>query len=98
MSKQSKPNYKFREDELIQEFREYIDSTYDGHYGAGGLQSFEIIVDRGHGMGFSSGNVDKYNDRYSKKGETPDDWRKDIMKTIHYSLLKLYVHDLTHKK
>ena len=85
--------YKFREDQLIEEFKNYIDQTYSGHYGQGGLQSSEIIVDRGHGMGFFSGNIDKYNGRYGKKGDTPADFRKDIMKTIHYSLLKLYEHD-----
>jgi|SRR6056300_562610 len=84
--------YKFREDELIDEFRKYIDSTYSGHYGQGGLQSSEIIVDRGHGMGFFSGNVDKYNGRYGKKG-TAKDHRKDIMKIIHYGFLMLYEHD-----
>lgn len=89
-------DYKFRESELIEEFKRYIDSTYSGHYGQGGLQSSEIIVDRGHGMGFFSGNIDKYNDRYSKKGDTPDDWRKDIMKTIHYGFLKLFEHDRIH--
>ena len=26
-------DYKFREDELISEFADYIDSTYNGHYG-----------------------------------------------------------------
>ena len=88
--------YKFREDELIDEFKRYIDSTYKGHYGQGGLQSSEIIVDRGHGMGFFSGNIDKYNDRYGKKGESPEDWRKDIMKTIHYGFLKLFEHDRMH--
>lgn len=86
-------NYKFREDELIKEVKDYVDSTYVGHYGQGGLQSSEIIVDRGHGIGFFSGNIDKYNYRYSKKGDTPAVWRKDIMKTIHYGLLKLYEHD-----
>ena len=74
--------YKFREDQLIEEFKNYIDQTYSGHYGQGGLQSSEIIVDRGHGMGFFSGNIDKYNGRYGKKGETSADFRKDIMKTI----------------
>lgn len=86
-------DYKFREDELIEEFKTYIDSTYKGHYGQGGLQSSEIIVDRGHGMGFFSGNIDKYNDRYGKKGDGPKDWRKDILKTIHYGFLKLFEHD-----
>jgi hypothetical protein len=44
------PNYKFREDELIAEFTKYIDQTYGGHYGQGGLQSSEVIVDRGHAL------------------------------------------------
>ena len=89
-------NYKFNEDVLIREFFDYVNSTYKGHYGHGGLQSAEIIVDRGHGMGFFAGNIDKYNDRYGKKGESPDDWRKDIIKTIHYSFFKLYEHDRLH--
>lgn len=88
----SSPDYKFREDELIEEFRKYINTTYDGHYGQGGLQSSEVIVDRGHGMGFFLGNVDKYNGRYGKKG-TPIDHRKDIVKIIHYGFLALYEHD-----
>ena len=87
-----KPNYKFREDELIAEFTKYIDKTYGGHYGQGGLQSSEVIVDRGHGIGFFLGNVDKYNGRYGKKGE-PADHRKDIVKIIHYGFLALYEHD-----
>ena len=90
--------YKFREAELIEEFKRYIDSTYSGHYGQGGLQSSEIIVDRGHCMGFFSGNVDKYNGRYGKKGDSPDDHRKDIMKIIHYGFLMLYEHDRLNKE
>lgn len=85
-------NYKFREDELIQEFKDYIDATYSGHYGQGKLQSSEVIVDRGHGLGFFLGNVDKYNARYGKKG-TPSDHRKDLVKVLHYALLALYEHD-----
>ena len=84
--------YKFREDELIQEFKNYIDATYSGHYGHGGFQSSEVIVDRGHGLGFFLGNVDKYNGRYGKKGSA-DDHRKDLMKILHYALLALYEHD-----
>jgi len=88
-----KIDYKFREDEILHEVSQYIDSTYSGHYGHGGFQSSEVIVDRGHGLGFFLGNVDKYNGRYGKKGDTPDVWRKDLMKIIHYSLLALYEHD-----
>jgi len=89
------PNYKFNEGELIKEFQAYVDNTYGGHYGQGGLQSSEVIVDRGHGMGFFLGNVDKYNGRYGKKG-TPADHRKDLMKIIHYGFLALYEHDRIH--
>lgn len=84
--------YKFREDELIEEFTKYIEKTYGGHYGQGTLQSSEIIVDRGHGMGFFLGNVDKYTGRYGKKGEVSDH-RKDLIKVIHYGFLALYEHD-----
>jgi len=91
------PNYKFREDQLIAEFTKYIDQTYDGHYGQGGLQSSEVIVDRGHGIGFFLGNVDKYNGRYGKKGE-PADHRKDIVKIIHYGFFALYEHDRLHSE
>lgn len=91
----SKKDYKFNEDVLVQEFMDYIDSTYKGHYGQGGLQSAEVIVDRGHGLGFFLGNVDKYNARYGKKGD-PSDHRKDVMKVIHYAFLALYEHDRIH--
>jgi|TARA_Y100000385_G_C13060682_1_gene624250 hypothetical protein len=85
-------NYKFNEGALIKELQAYIDSTYDAHYGQGGLQSSEVIVDRGHGLGFFLGNVDKYNARYGKKGDVKDH-RKDLMKVLHYALLALYEHD-----
>ena len=91
----SKKIYKFNEDVLVKEFMDYIDSTYGGHYGQGGLQSAEVIVDRGHGLGFFLGNVDKYNARYGKKGE-PADHRKDILKVIHYAFLALNEHDRIH--
>jgi hypothetical protein len=86
-------SYKFREDELINEFSEYIDKTYSGHYATGTLQSAEVIVDRGHGQGFFHGNIDKYNGRYGKKGSSPAEHRKDILKIIHYGFLALYEHD-----
>jgi hypothetical protein len=91
----TKKIYKFNEDVLVKEFMDYIDSTYGGHYGQGGLQSAEVIVDRGHGLGFFLGNVDKYNARYGKKGSRSDH-RKDILKVIHYAFLALNEHDRIH--
>ena len=91
------PNYNFNEGALIKEFQSYIDSTYGQHYGQGRLQSSEVIIDRGHGLGFFLGNVDKYNARYGKKG-TSEDHRKDLMKVLHYGLLALYEHDRSNSK
>lgn len=86
-------DYKFNEGELINEFQRYIDSTYDAHYSTSGYQSSEVIIDRGRGMGFFLGNVDKYSARYGNKG-TVQDHRKDLMKVLHYTLLALHTHDL----
>jgi hypothetical protein len=85
-------DYKFNEGALIQEFKEYIDSTYDGHYATNKFQSTEVIIERGHGTGFCMGNVDKYSNRYGKKGSR-EDARKDLMKVLHYALIQLYIHD-----
>lgn len=86
--------YKFREDELLDELRAYVDATYGQHYaGSDRFQSTEVIIDRDRGEGFCLGNVDKYSNRYGRKGENPAEWRKDLMKILHYSLLMLYVHD-----
>jgi hypothetical protein len=84
--------YKFNEKQYIDEFQIYIDKTYDGHYSSNQFQSTEVIIDRGHGTGFCMGNVDKYSNRYGKKG-SKDDARKDLMKILHYALIQLHIHD-----
>lgn len=87
-----KIQYKFNEAELIAEFKDYIDSTYGGHYSKDNFQATEFIIDGGHGTGFCIGNVLKYAQRYGKKGSAADA-RKDLMKVLHYALIQLYVHD-----
>tara|TARA_B100001248_G_C27390970_1_gene462321 strand:+ start:1571 stop:1915 length:345 start_codon:yes stop_codon:yes gene_type:complete len=84
--------YKFNEDELLKELKIYIDKTYSMHYSKNQFQSTEFIIDSGHGTGFLIGNIMKYAQRYGRKG-SPEEWRKDLMKIIHYSLLALYNHD-----
>ena len=88
----SDPNYTFDEGEYIQEFKSYVDSTYNQHYAKDKFQATEFIIDGGHGTGFCIGNVLKYAQRYGKKG-SKEDARKDLMKVLHYALLQLYVHD-----
>lgn len=87
--------YKFNEGLLVDQLREYIDSTYDGHYSKNKFQSTEFIIDCGHGMGFALGNVLKYAQRYGKKDGAN---RKDLMKILHYALIALHQHDLNNKE
>lgn len=86
-------DYKFNEGELIEEFKNYIDSTYSQHYSLEKFQALEFIIDGGHGPGFCIGSILKYTQRYGKKG-TAAEARKDVLKIIHYAILQLYLHDL----
>ena len=80
--------YKFKEDQVITEIKEWIDSTYDKHYSMNKIQSTEFINDAGHGVGFCLGNIIKYAQRYGKK----DGYRReDVLKIIHYAIILLSI-------
>ena len=85
-----KIDYKYNEGELLKEFAQYVDNTYDQHYSLNKYQSTEFIIDSGHGEGFCIGNIMKYAQRYGKKGGRN---RKDLLKVLHYALFMLFVHD-----
>ena len=85
-------SYKYSEDRIFKELKEYIDKTYDQHYSQNKYQSTEFIIDSGHGTGFCIGNILKYAQRYGKKG-TREDARKDLLKVIHYGIMALHNHD-----
>ena len=86
-------DYKFNEDENLNELKKHIDATYDSHYSKEQFQATEFIVDGGHGTGFCIGNIMKYAQRYGKKGDATQA-RKDLMKILHYAIIQLHVHDL----
>lgn len=85
-------DYKFKEDKILEELKEYVDATYSEHYSTEKYQATDMIFDAGHGVGFTVGNVLKYAKRYGKKG-THADARKDLMKIIHYAMMAVYLHD-----
>lgn len=87
--------YKYSEDKLLSELKAYVDSTYKEHYAQGKIQTTEFIIDNGHGVSFTAGNIIKYCQRYGKKEGRN---RKDILKVLHYALIMLYVHDLEAQK
>jgi len=86
-------HYKYNEDVILDELRDYVDSTYKGHYSQNKYQATEFILDSGHGAGFCIGNIMKYAQRYGHKG-TEEDWRYDLMKVIHYAIIALHNHDV----
>ena len=89
--KQKNPNYKYGEDKILTELKEYIDSTYDEHYSKNRFQATEFIIDGGHGEGFCIGNIMKYAQRYGKKGGKN---RRDLLKVIHYGIIALHVNEM----
>ena len=82
-------DYKFNEGEILKEIQKYVDSTYEQHYATGKLQSTEFILDTGHGLGFTIGNIIKYAQRYGKKDGFN---KKDLLKVIHYAIIALSIH------
>ena len=77
---------KYREDEILNEIKEYIGSTYDQHYSTteDGFQVMDMIKQLGIDKDFCQANAIKYLCRYGKKNGHN---RKDLLKAIHYIVL-----------
>jgi len=86
--------YKYSEDRILKEIKEYVDATYGEHYSQNKFQATEFIMDSGHGEGFCIGNIMKYAQRYGKKDGYN---RKDLLKVLHYAIMALHNHDMTRK-
>ena len=87
----TKINYKYSEDKILDELKEYIDGTYNAHYSHNKFQATEFIMDSGHGEGFCIGNILKYSQRYGKKDGKN---RRDLLKVIHYGIIALYINEM----
>ena len=86
------PNhYKYSEDTILKELRDYITGTYNQHYAAGDdkIQTLDLIEACGDGESFCRSNILKYASRYDKKGTA----RRDIMKILHYAVLLMHFND-----
>jgi hypothetical protein len=87
-------DYKYSEERILKEIKEYVDATYGEHYSQNKFQATEFIMDSGHGEGFCIGNIMKYAQRYGNKDGHN---RKDLMKVLHYAIMAIHNHDLTRK-
>ena len=85
-----KPQYRYNEEQILNELKAYVDKTYDAYYSHNKFQASEFIMDSGHGEGFCIGNVMKYAQRYGKKQGRN---RNDLFKIVHYGIMAIYNHD-----
>ena len=76
---------KYKEDESIEALKNYISTTYNGHYTSkeNNVQTLDLIESVGDAESFCRSNAIKYLSRYDKKGQA----KRDILKALHYSLL-----------
>jgi len=91
---EDKIEYKFNEDNTIEQIKRYIDRTYEQHYANGKYQATDMIIDAGHGDGFCIWNIMKYAMRYGKKPDPITDEYKnqgDLLKIIHYAIIALHL-------
>ena len=79
---------KYQEDIGIKDLKDYVSSTYRGHYTNknSDTQTLDLIHSVGDAEAFCRSNALKYLSRYDKKGTA----KKDILKAMHYCLLLYY--------
>ena len=87
------PNLKYKqrkygEDIGIADLKDYVCSTYQGHYtnDNSDVQTLDLIHSVGDAESFCRSNAIKYLSRYDKKGQA----KRDILKAMHYCLLLYY--------
>ena len=79
---------KYQEDIGIKDLKDYVSSTYRGHYTNknSDTQTLDLIHSVGDAESFCRSNALKYLSRYDKKGTA----KQDILKAMHYCLLLYY--------
>ena len=80
---------KYQEDKSLKDLRDYVNTTYEGHYTSDqgdNVQTLDIIESVGDAKSFCRSNAIKYLTRYEKKGQA----KRDILKAAHYCLLLYY--------
>ena len=79
---------KYQEDKGIKDLKDYIASTYSGHYTSknNNVQTLDLIQSVGDAESFCRSNAIKYLSRYDKRGQA----KRDILKAMHYCLLLYY--------
>ena len=87
---EKKNKYKYNEDNILEELKEYISGTYRQHYSAGDdkIQTLDLIEACGDGEAFCRSNILKYASAMIRKA-----LHADIMKILHYAVLLMHFND-----
>ena len=78
--------WKYHEDVILKEIREYLGGTYNAHYASSEskTQTLDLIEGIGDAEPFCRSNAIKYLSRFGKKNGKS---KQDILKAIHYCIL-----------
>ena len=78
--------WKYHEDVILKEIRDYLSGTYNAHYASPGskTQTLDLIEGIGDAEPFCRSNAIKYLSRFGKKGGKT---QRDLLKAIHYCIL-----------
>jgi len=78
--------WKYHEDVILKEIRDYLGGTYRSHYASpeSQTQTLDLIEGIGDAEPFCRSNAIKYLSRFGKKGGKS---KQDILKAIHYCIL-----------
>jgi hypothetical protein len=78
--------WKYHEDVILKEIREYLGGTYNAHYASqeSKTQTLDLIEGIGDAEPFCRSNAIKYLSRFGKKNGKS---KQDILKAIHYCIL-----------
>ena len=81
--------YKYKEAEIIQDFKNYIDETYSEHYKTenNNIECFDAWIALGDATPTFRNTALKYLWRYGKKNGSN---KADLIKAMHYILMCLY--------
>ena len=84
--------WKYNEDEILKDVREYVIGTYKSHYCGeedeySDIQTIDLMAAKRLAANFCQANILKYGSRYGQK----DGRNKiDLLKVIHYAMLLLH--------
>jgi len=80
--------FKYDEDKILDEVKDYIESTYGQHYVSQGNSQLIDIINDDDLESFAKVSAMKYIQRYGKKSGKN---RKDLLKAVHYLVMMLRI-------